>query len=148
MTAAEELEQATGDGCAPSTLGDARFQCERTELGVTLHYSTPETSPDRTFFAVHTPGLDGWVGMAFAGSPGVMIGSTAVIYTPADSGKIDVYMLEAKAPTGIVQNNAFEIGDLEFNNDNGSLMIFSRATDGTFDPASTVELLVANHDTE
>ena len=48
-------------------------------MGMTVHYST--NSADKTFFAV-TSDSTGWLSLAFPETPGLMVPSGAVIYTP------------------------------------------------------------------
>lgn len=111
---------------------------------MTLHYSTPDTSPDKTFFAVVQDG-PGWTAVAWPETPGVMIGSDAVIYTPGENNPIQVYDLTSKAPAGVVvSNDAFVIDDIE---EIPGGFVFSRAASADFDPTATQDMLLARHST-
>lgn len=122
------------------------------EAGVTVHYSIPDgaggrrrlaQAADKTLFAVTQEG-PGWISLAFPENPGQMVPSEAIIYTPGQNPPVQVYNLGSKSVAGVAVSNAFPIDDIEVV-DGG--VIFSRAASATFDPAGSVNVLFARHDT-
>ena len=106
---------------------------------MTVHYST--NSADKTYFAV-TADSSGWLSLAFPETPGRMVPSGAVIYTPNINPQVQVYSLSGKSAAGVTASNTFAIDDIE-TIDNG--FIFSRAADNSFDPTADTNLLLARH---
>ena len=111
-----------------------------------MHYSTSSSSSinTTTWFAVQHAGT-GWVGIAFATTPGVMVGSQAAILTPGQSPPVQVYDLTSRSSVGVfVANRGFAIDGVEvLSLGSGVGFVFSRAADPSFSPAAVHHVLVA-----
>lgn len=83
-----------------------------------LHWKVDD---DSVSFGAQASGT-GWISVGFPESAGAMIGADAVI--GFGDNEVDLFKLEAKASSGIVEgNDAFGIIDAEYD---GSLLKFTR----------------------
>lgn len=72
---------------------------------------------------------NGWIALGFPDTPGVMVGSDAVLgWDEEGKANFDVYKLESKSPAGIMPgNDAFEISDVSVETtESSTLLLFKR----------------------
>ena len=129
--------------CVKSTLDG--YDCMSEALGgeYLLHWIVED---DGVSFACQTTGT-GWVALGWPESPGLMIGSEAVIGLGGDEGSVSTYKLEEKSADAIVEDgDLFEIEDGEIEqDDDGSILRFKRIFDDDFDGEGEIDLVVAFH---
>ena len=129
--------------CLKSTLDG--YVCMLEALGgdYLLHWIVED---DGVSFAGQTVGT-GWVALGFTETPGVMVGSEAVIGLGGGGGNVSTYSLESQSPAGIVESkDLFTIEDGTIEQDaGGSILRFKRIFDDDFTGEEDVDMCVAFH---
>lgn len=132
-----------GKACLESTMEGYECMQQGFSKEYTLYWTKEK---DGVSFAVETTG-SGWAGMGWPKTPGVMIGTKAVIGLGKNNGVVSTYLLEEKAPSGITEDDTlFKIDGGKIEQKNGSTVLkFKRLFDDDFDGEGEVDLVGAFH---
>eukprot|EP00803_Ostreobium_quekettii_P001912 evm.model.scf_457.4 EVM.evm.TU.scf_457.4 scf_457:58791-66895(-) len=141
----EDVEKA-GE-CMPSSMDGYDCMAQVIPDSFTLHWRANAEKVDIAAEALGT----GWVAVAWAESPGQMVGATAVLgWTSADGGgEVGVFKLSTKDPSGVVRADSdVEVSSAEIEEaDNRTVLKFSRSFDASFPADANHAILAAFHAT-